>query len=43
MLFFGVSEVIFFFFKRKKQDVMVGKGLKFWCLLSWFLLKSKRE
>lgn len=29
--------------KWKKQDVMVGKGLKFWCLLSCFDLKSKRE
>lgn len=43
MLFFGGlwSDVVFF--KWKKQDVMVGKGLKFWCLLACFDLKSKRE
>lgn len=33
----------FFFFKWKKQDVMVGTGLKFWCLLSCFYLNRNES
>ena len=32
-----------FFFLGKKQDVMVGKGLKFWCLLSCFYLNRNES